>query len=294
MTRFLEALRAPEPLILDGGLGSMLLAAGLPAGTPPESWVLERPEAVAAIHRAYAEAGSDAVHTCTFGLHPLRLAAFGLEDRCEEIATAAVGLARASGARFVIGDLGPTGEFLPPVGKGDLERWRSGFEHAARALAAAGVDALHVETIGDLREAACALGAMAAAAPGTPRLVSMTFERRKRGFHTVMGDPPISSLRDLESAGADAVGVNCTLGSRAMLELAREARASVHGALIIQPNAGQPRLRQGVVVYEQSAEDFAADLCRIAAVGVDAVGGCCGTDPAFIACLAARLGAAAR
>ncbi|MBP1642068.1 MAG: methionine synthase cobalamin-binding domain protein [Acidobacteria bacterium] len=293
MSGLLAALTGARPLLLDGGLGSMLIARGLGGGEAPERWVLERGEQVAAVHRAYVEAGADAVQTATFGAHPARLARAGLEGRAGEVARAAVALARAAGAPFVIGDLGPSGEYLPPVGRADAGELALGFERLAAALAAAGVDALHVETMSDRREAALALAAALRAAPGVPVLVSLTFERRPRGFFTVMGDPLVASLAELAAAGAAAVGANCTLASSDMLELARAARAALATPLVVQPNAGRPILEAGVTRYAQAPEAFAADLAAIAALGVEAVGGCCGTDPDFIAALRRRLRAPA-
>ena len=289
MSGFLDALAGARPLLLDGGLGSMLIARGLGSGEAPERWVLERGAEVAAVHRAYAESGADAVQTATFGAHPSRLARAGLAPDPEPIARAAVALARAAGAPFVVGDLGPSGEYLPPVGRADPGELALGFERLAAALAAAGVDALHVETLSDRREALIALAAARRAAPHLPVLVSLTFERRRRGFFTVMGDPLTAALAELAAAGAAAVGANCTLASSDMLDLAREARAALATPLVVQPNAGQPILEAGVTRYAQAPEAFAADLAAIAELGVEAVGGCCGTDPDFIAALRRRL-----
>jgi methionine synthase I (cobalamin-dependent) len=290
MSAFLGALRTERPLLLDGGLGSLLIAAGLARGEPPERWVLERPAAVAAAHRAYAGAGSDAVHTCTFGAHPIRLAAFGLEARGGEIVRAAVALAREAGARFVVGDVGPTGEYLEPLGAGDLEAWREGYRRLAGALAAAGVDALHVETVGDRREALCALAALREEAPGLPAMVSLSFDRKPRGAFTLMGDPFAGSLRELLAAGAAAVGANCTLTSAGHVQLAREAREAGLEPMVLQPNAGRPIPDGARLRYSQAPETFAAEMAEAAAWGAAAVGGCCGTDTEFIGALAARLG----
>jgi len=149
VSALLTGLPSGPTLVLDGGLGTMLMARGLSRGAAPEWWNLERPELVSAVHRAYVEAGSDAVHTNSFGGSPVRLAPFALADRCEELNGAAVRAARASGAGFVIADVGPTSEYLPPVGHGDPVVWRAGFERQARALAEAGVDAFHLETMSD-------------------------------------------------------------------------------------------------------------------------------------------------
>ncbi len=283
-------LRDGPPLVLDGGLGSMLIARGLPAGAAPEAWVLERPAEVAATHRAYVEAGSEAVHTSTFGGNRTRLAHFGLADRVDEISRVAVKLARDSGARFVLGDMGPSGAYLPPVGDADPTDWTAAFREQAAALVAAGVDALHVETMSDLREAKAALAAAREAAPGTAVLVSMTFERRKRGFFTVMGDPLVASLGALAEAGAAAVGANCTLTSPDMRVLAAEAAAIGH-PLVLQPNAGMPEISAGGLRYGQDPERYAEDAEAFFSSGAAAVGGCCGTDPRFIAALCRRRGA---
>ena len=290
MSAFAGRLRRRETTLLDGGLGSLLIARGLPAGTPPESWAVARPGDVLKAHSDYVAAGSDAVHAATFGANPIRLERFGLGERCEEVNAAAVRLARESGARFVLADVGPTGEYLPPVGSGDRKAWREAFVRQARALSAAAPDALHVETMTDLREALIALEALREGAPSLPVMVSLTFDRKKRGFFTIMGDPLGASLRSLAAAGADAVGANCSVTSADMLSLAREARAAVDLPLVLQPNAGLPGPGGGEGAYAQAPEAFADEMAAVAAAGVEMVGGCCGTDPRFIRELGKRLG----
>ncbi len=290
MNAFAERLRRPGTTLLDGGLGSLLIARGLPPGAAPETWVLSRPEEVRRAHADYFEAGSEGIHAATFGANPVRLARFGLADRCEEINAGAIRLARESGARFVLADVGPTGEYLPPVGTGDPRVFRDAFARQGRTLGGAAPDALHVETMTDLREALLALEALKESAPSLPVLVSLTFERKKRGFFTIMGDPVAASLRALADAGADVVGANCTLTSAAMLDLAREARDAVDLPLVIQPNAGSPEIRDGVPVYAQAPAEFADEMSKVASLGVALVGGCCGTDPQHIRALRERLG----
>lgn len=287
---FRARLSKPEPLLLDGGMGSALIARGLAPGMPPERWNLERGEDITAVHRAYVDAGSEAVHTNTFGASPARLRAFGLAERCEEINRAAVALARAAGPRFVIGDVGPTGEYLAPVGHGDAGAWRASFERQARSLADAGVDAFHIETMSDLREARVALEALLAVAPDIPVVVSMTFERKKRGFFTVMGDPLVATLGALAAAGASAVGANCSITSPDMVALVSEAASGIAAPLVAQPNAGAPeQADDGSFRYAQSPAAFAFDMASIARLGARAVGGCCGTDDRFIAALREEL-----
>jgi methionine synthase I (cobalamin-dependent) len=283
-------LRHGPVVLLDGGLGSSLIARGLPAGAAPDRWNLERPEEVLASHRAFVEAGSEVVHANTFGGNRVRLARAGLADRLVEVNTAAVRLARDSGARFVLADLGPTGEYLPPVGTGDAGRWAEVFREQVRALLDSGLDGFHIETMSDLREAAIALDEVRTLAPDLPCLVSLTFARKKRGFFTVMGDPLVPTLRALAEAGAAAVGANCTLGSGDFRALAEEAL--VAGApLVLQPNAGQPETEGNRVIYRQDPEAFSADMENILAMPsagggrIAAVGGCCGCDERFVAAL---------
>lgn len=293
---FARRLAHGPSLLLDGGMGSLLMARGLRPGEAPERWNLERGEEVAEIHRAYVAAGCDAVQTNSFGAHPHRLAAAGLAaDQLPAIVAAAVGHARAARARFVVGDVGPSGAWLPPVGAAEPEELARGFAALGRAFAAARVDALHVETMSDLREARLALAALREAAPGIPVMVSLTFEAKPRGFFTVMGDRLEPALAALAAAGAAAVGANCTLASGEFVALAAAARAAAVAApLVFQPNAGAPHLVAGATRYDQDPETFADDVAAIARAGAAAVGGCCGTDPRFTAALARRLSAGGR
>jgi methionine synthase I (cobalamin-dependent) len=173
------------------------------------------------------------------------------------------------------------------VGDGDARRWLDVFAQQGDTLSAAGVDGFHVETMTDVREAAVALRALREVAPRLPVLVSLAFDHRRRGLFTVMGDAPAVAWRALLQAGAAAVGANCGLGSAAMRALADEARAlGLRAAL--QPNAGQPELDGDHLRYAQEAGSFADDLAP-AAADCAALGGCCGTTPAFLAALAERL-----
>lgn len=294
------AATGPEasPLLLDGGLGSMLIDRGLARGQAPEQWNVDRPEDVTEVHRAYVDAGSEAVHTNTFGGTPIRLAAFGLAERCDELNRAGVELARQAGPTFVLADVGPTGEYLPPVGTGDEAAWREAFLAQAQALADAGVDGFHVETMSDLREARAALTAIREIAPSTPVLVSLTFDRKRRGFFTVMGNRLVESLCELAEQGATAVGANCSITSEDMQALVTEAAAGLQAAghtaaLVVQANAGLPQMTPEGVRYDQSPQAFAADTAAMARAGARIVGGCCGTDPEFIRALRQQLAAPA-
>ena len=285
-------LVAQRVLVLDGGFGSMLIAAGLEPGRAPDWWTLDRPDVVASVHRAYVAAGSDVVHANTFGASPPKLIAAGLAGRCREVNAAAVVLARSAcgAATLVAGDVGPTGLLLPPIGGATVAELRDAYCEQATALAEAGVDLISIETMFDLREALAALAA--ARETGLPVIASMTFEARRRGFFTIMGDPLARSLAGLEAAGADAVGCNCSVAPEVMVDMVREAHATMRVPVAAQPNAGQPQATFDGVRYDASPETFARAVVAMVLAGARLVGGCCGTTPEFIRAARAALGAA--
>jgi 5-methyltetrahydrofolate--homocysteine methyltransferase len=278
-------------VLFDGALGTELMRRGLPQGAAPETWNLDRPESLREIHAAYFSAGADVATTNSFGASPIKLASHGIRNGARELNIAAARLAasaRPSG-RFVAGSLGPTGKFLKPQGDGVEPEFEAAFEVQAAALAEGGSDLLIIETMFDLREAACALRA-AKRATALPVFVTMTYNRTKRGFFTLMGQSPAACAAELETLGAAAVGANCTLSSDGMIGLARELRAATSLPIIIQPNAGQPQLGPaGELTYAQSVEDYVRDVRSIIAEGANIVGGCCGTTPAHIRSLASAL-----
>jgi 5-methyltetrahydrofolate--homocysteine methyltransferase len=191
---------------------------------------------------------------------------------------------------LVAGDVGPTGLLLPPVGSAAVAELREAFREQTAALAAAGVDLISIETMFDLREALAAVAA--AKETGLPVVASMTFEARPRGFHTIMGDSLARSLAELEAAGADAVGCNCSVAPEVMVEMVREACAAVRVPVAAQPNAGQPQPTPDGVRYDASPESFAAAVVAMAGAGARLVGGCCGTTPEFIRAARGALAAA--
>ena len=268
--------------MLDGALGTQLIDAGLASGRAPEWWVLEHPDRLAAVHRAYADAGADVVHACTFGASPLKLEQEGLGGRCAEINAAAVRLCReAVGERTLVSaDLGPTGRLFAPMGQASEDELRAAFREQVEVLATEGVDLISVETMFDLREALLAV--QEAVRVGLPVLASMTFSARKRGHFTMVGDRVVPSMRALVDAGASAVGFNCSVTSEPMLAMVREAVAGTDAAVVAQPNAGQPRATPDGIVYDAEAEPFARDLRSMVEAGARVVGGCCGTTPEFI------------
>ncbi len=271
-------------VLYDGGMGTMLFAAGLVDGESPEPWNWEKPEVVNAVYRAYYEAGSDVVQTNTFGGTPIKLAEVDLQERAYEANYLAAKALKAicPEGRYAAGDVGPIGKFMQPMGEYTREEFDAAFEAQVRGLVDGGVDMISIETMYSLEEALCALRA-ARKISDLPVAVGMTFDRNPRGFFTLMGEKVPDCMKALEDHGADIVGSNCTHGSPVFIELARVIRDSTALPVIVQPNRGKPALENQMMVYKQTADEFVADVEAIASLGVNVIGGCCGTTPEFIA-----------
>lgn len=293
-------------MLFDGAMGSMLIAQGLAAGSAPEEWNRSHAAVVRGIHTAYLEAGVDVVNSNTFGGTPGKLASHGLAGDAEALNHAGVALAREAiglfesrtdlaehdlpirnKQHFLSLSVGPTGKMLPPVG--DASEAEIHAEFAAQFTSAGDdVDLVLIETIYDLREAVIALDA-ARQTVSVPVGLTMTFDKKPRGFFTIMGNEAEKSIQTIDDLGADFVGANCSLTSADMIELARIIRNATALPVLMQPNAGQPAIRGGLPVYDQTPENFADDMLEMLAIGVNAVGGCCGTTPAFIRELHVRM-----
>ena len=284
----LNRIASGSLVLFDGAIGSRLIQMGLPAGTPPEAWVLSHPEKVAAVYREYVEAGSEVITACTFGGNRKRLERAELADQFARVNTEAVRLARqaAGGRCWIAADMGPTGEFLQPHGPLTPEEAHRIFLEQADVLARAEVDLFLLETYYDLREARICLAACREAAPQIPIAASLTFNRKKKGFFTVMGDEAAQSLRVLHEEGAFLVGSNCTLEAEGMVELAKVLLGEIKAPLLFQPNAGAPQITPEGLYYPQDAATFAHYIGEIAGLGARAVGGCCGTDGTYIKAMA--------
>lgn len=283
-------LAGKRTVILDGGMGTLLMAAGLKAGESPEMWNMEKPSFVEDIHRKYYEAGSDVVHTNTFGANRIKLADRHLSDRMEAINGQGARLARQAcpPGKWVAGDMGPTGKLLKPLGELSVEEAEEAFFTQAKALIEGGVDLLSIETMFSLEEALAALRA-AKRLGRVPVLAGLTFNRAKKGFFTMMGESVNQAVSAFENAGADVIATNCSLGSRDMIDLTKELRAATKKPILIQPNAGKPVTQKVVTSYQQSPAEFAQDGKEIRSAGADMIGGCCGTTPEFIRALAHAL-----
>lgn len=265
-------------------MGSLLIEKGMVSGEVPELWNIERASDIQDIHLAYLNSGADAVLTNTFGATPLRLSESNIKDLTEEIVSNAVINARkaTNSNQFVIGDIGPTGLFLPPMGKTSEQELFDSFKIQAHYLLKAGVDAILIETMSDLREVTTAIEAVRSLDSSIMVIASMTFDLKKKGFFTIMGNTPSSSFLALEKAGADIVGANCTLNSAQMVQLCRETIGSTNLPLIFQPNAGQPEIQNEEVVYPETPTEFANNLKLMIDLGANIVGGCCGSSPKHI------------
>lgn len=267
-----------EMLVFDGAMGTMLQRAGLPVGECPELLNVTAPDMVGQVLRLYQLAGSDCTITNTFGGSAPKLAEYGYAARVEEFNRAAVKVAKRYGAPHVLADIGPTGLVLEPLGPARFDEVFEAFAEQAAALAAESPDAILIETMTDIAEARCAVLA-AKSVTDLPVFASVTFG--VSGVMDLSGTPPEVAAVVLEAAGADAVGLNCGLGPDQMLPLLERMARATTLPVIVQPNAGLPRLEDGITVFPGTPEEMGAFAERARAAGAAAVGSCCGSSPAF-------------
>lgn len=273
--RLAAVLRGEEFLVFDGAMGTQLQERGLAAGELPELLCLTHPEVVREVHEAYVAAGADVVTTNTFGANADKL---GDAATVEEVFVAAVGCAREAGARYVAADIGPTGQLLAPMGTLPFDDAYELFARQVRAADAAGADLFVVETMADLAEAKAALLAVCENSD-LPAFVTMTFGEDGRTF---LGTTPEVAAVTLSSLGADAVGINCSLGPADVAPLVGRMLPWASCPLMVQANAGLPRVEDGVTVFDVGPEEYCAAVAGMLDAGVTIVGGCCGTSPDHI------------
>ena len=272
------------PILLDGAMGTMLQKNGMKPGQIPEILNIENPEMVKAVHRAYIKAGSRIVYANTFGANRLKLEKTGYTVK--QVIEAGVRIAKECAAETgaMAGlDIGSLGVMLAPLGTMGFEEARDLFAEMMRAGAEAGADMIAIETMTDLYETRAALLA-AKEETDLPVFVTMSFDRTGRTF---TGCTPASMARTLEGLGADAVGINCSLGPADMVDMIREIRANTSLPVIAKPNAGLPDPVTGI--YAMGPDEFVRDLRLLRDAGAEIVGGCCGTGPDYIAGAAAML-----
>ncbi len=279
--------------LLDGAIGTELIARGIEAGTCNDYLNIESPDTIFDIHRSYFQAGSDAVLTNTFGANRYALGRHGFAERCEEINTAAAQIARraAGEERYVLGDIGPSSDFLQPLGDLKPEECKEAFAEQAKTLLAGGVDGFIIETMTALDEITIAIEAVKSICD-SPIFVSLAYDPAADGFRTMMGVDPAAAVAQITVPGVDAIGFNCGgLNMEQYVELAMVYASEVKGQvpLLAEPNAGKPELVDGRCVYKVTPEEFTTAAEKIHSAGVNIIGGCCGTSPTHIEALAKKL-----
>jgi 5-methyltetrahydrofolate--homocysteine methyltransferase len=274
-----------RPLVVgDGAMGTRLFERGLGPGECGELWNLDRPDDVEDVLRSYVEAGADFVLTNTFGASGLALGRHGVRERLAEVNRAAVAVARraAGGRALVVGDLGPGGSLLEPYGDVTEAQVRASFEPQVEALAAAGVDALICETFDSSAELRIVLEVVRRRTD-LPAIACMKFTPERSGrFRTIMGEGPDALVETCRDCGCAVVGTNCGQGSETMSRLVAELAGLSDLPIMVEPNAGMPRLVGGRTVYPEDAETFAGRLPGLYQAGARIIGGCCGTTPDHI------------
>ena len=276
-----DALRFNKILILDGAMGTVLQSRGLKPGGVPELLNLTQPELLRSVYREYIDSGSDVIYANTFGANALKLSRTG--KSVAEVVSAAVALAKEAAAgtgTLVAMDIGPLGELLEPLGTLSFERAYELFREMAAAGAAAGADLAVIETMTDLYEAKAALLAVKEHTK-LPVFVTMSFEESGRTF---TGCTVASMAHTLTGLGADAIGLNCSLGPDKLAPLLRELCENTPLPVIAKPNAGLPDPVDGH--YDMDPASFCAALAPLANAGVGVFGGCCGTSPDFVRAIA--------
>jgi len=287
---FIEMLKN-GPVIADGGTGTMLQAQGLGSeGT--ETWNLIHPGEILRLHAQYLAAGAMWIKTNTFGANRIKYPAGGGID-LQALIFAAVNLAKLAieeaelvGQVPVLLSVGPTGRLLEPYGDLPFEQAVAIFGEAMARGALAGADAILIETFCDTREARAAVIAAKEAAPDLPIICSLTFEENGR---LLSGATPEAAVAILEGMGVAALGINCGAGPAPALNVLPKIAAAARAPILVNPNAGLPRFVEGRAVFDLAPEEFAAQSERLLALGASILGGCCGTTPAHIAALSARL-----
>ena len=270
-----------ELLFLDGGMGTLLQAEGLAPGELPETWNIEHPEKVEAIHRRYYEAGSDVVLANTFGANVCKFH----DDRytVEEVIRAGIANAKRAGEQigketYVALDMGPTGKLLKPMGDLDFDDAYEAFAEDVRYGEKYGADLIHIETMSDTYEVKAAILA-AKENSSLPVFVTMIFD--ERGKLLTGGDVP-SVVAMLEGLRVDALGLNCGLGPKQMLPILNDLRRYTSLPIIVKPNAGLPKQKNGETYYDVEPDEFARIMQEVVKEGACVIGGCCGTTPEHI------------
>jgi 5-methyltetrahydrofolate--homocysteine methyltransferase len=284
MENILKRLQRGDVIVGDGALGTQLMERGLKHGEPPEVFNLRKPHVLEEIASLYLEAGAEIVTTNSFGASSLRLRQFSMDKDVEEINRSAVqAVRRAVGNEaYVSASVGPTAQMIKPVGDTDPEVVYASFREQISTLLAAGADMICVETMTDLAEATLAIKAVRSLDSKIPVMATMTFGRTPQGFFTLMGTSIQNAAAALESGVANIIGSNCGEGAESMIGIAREFRQYSRLPVAIQSNAGLPIASDAGLVYPETPEYIAGKAVELLNVGVQIIGGCCGTGPEHI------------
>jgi len=276
-------------VLLDGAMGSQLRAKGMPVGVSTELWALEHPEVVTAIQRAYVDAGSDIIYAPTFSANRIGLEMHGVADRLAEINGGLVKLSKqaAGGRALVAGDFTTTGKPLEPVGKLSYQNLLDIYREQVAAVVSAGPDLLVAETMLAIDECACFVEA-ARSVCDLPVMVSLTVEG---DGHLLFGGSIVEAVETLQALGANAVGLNCSVGPDQLEAVVASMKAVATVPVIAKPNAGMPVMDdRGQAHYSMTPDQFAASMARLVQAGASIIGGCCGTGPEYIAAMKEAVG----
>jgi 5-methyltetrahydrofolate--homocysteine methyltransferase len=307
MKKDFNTLLKQRILVADGAMGTMLQAAGLPPGHCLEEWNVSNPSLISEIHKQYLEAGADIIETNTLALiseiHKQYLEAgadiietntlggsryqlshygFGESVSLFNRKAAEIACSVCPEHKFVAGSIGPTGEFLQPVGTLSLEDMTAAFREQISALLEGGTDIIIIETMSDINEVCAAITATKDLDSTVPVIATMTFEKLPIGYRTMMGSTPRDMIDPLIEAGADVIGTNCGTGMEDMIEIIRQLREVTDFPLIAQANAGLPEIEGSRTVYKETPKERADLVREIISIGVNIIGGCCGTTPLHI------------
>jgi 5-methyltetrahydrofolate--homocysteine methyltransferase len=287
MNTFLEQLNSGRVLISDGATGTYLQSHGLDPGGCPELMNADAPAVVRQMATDYFAAGADMVETNSFGASRYMLAKYGQGERVEELNRLSAQNARSAApdGKFVIGSIGPTGEFLEPNGTATEQEMFDVFCEQARGLADGGVDCFCIETMSDMMEMSLAIRACKKTA-GLPVLASLTFDQGPRGFFTMFGITPVGAVEQMSKAGADVVGSNCGITIAQMIDIIAAMRQATDKPIIAHVNAGIPKIVNGRIVYPDTPDYMANLYPKLVEAGASIVGGCCGTTPEHIRAIA--------
>ncbi len=287
MTALLDALD-DGPLLGDGAMGTMLQDLGNDEGGAPELWNVDHVDVVEGVLEGYASAGARLLTTNTFGGSRPRLQMHSLEDRVEELNRAAAELARRVADRhpgtYVLGDIGPSGELMEPMGDLTIDSAAEIFGEQIRGLVAGGVDGILIETMSDLSEVEAAVTAARKEAPGLPVFATLSFDTNLR---TMMGVSPAMAVQAMADLGVDVIGANCGRGLDEMRIIAAQLAEAGAGRvrLMVQSNAGLPKLQGDSFVFDGTPEEMATYAVEMRDLGFCVIGACCGSTPEHIAAM---------